>query len=97
MQVRGTSIPRNTLDARRNRSGQAQDALPGDFPESVTSMHDGARAEDTEALAGFDEGPLPNDWIGELERRGIRVIRDLRRDAARKVLASYITHGGQRY
>ncbi len=28
-----------------------------------------ARAEDTESLTGFDEGPLPADWITELERR----------------------------
>jgi tRNA(Arg) A34 adenosine deaminase TadA len=57
----------------------------------------GARAEDTEALAGFDEGPLPADWIGELERRGIRVVRDLDRDAVREVLATYARHGGPRY
>jgi tRNA(Arg) A34 adenosine deaminase TadA len=57
----------------------------------------GARAEDTESLAGFDEGPLPVDWVGELERRGIRVVRDLQRDAARAVLAAYATHGGAHY
>lgn len=57
----------------------------------------GARAEDTESLAGFDEGPLPDDWIGELEQRGIRVIRDLQREAACAVLAAYAAHGGQRY
>ena len=56
-----------------------------------------ARAEDTESLAGFDEGPLPRDWIGELERRGIRVLRDLRRDAARAVLVEYGARGGARY
>ena len=57
----------------------------------------GARAEDTESLAGFDEGPLPTDWPGELERRGIRVVRDLRRDAARTVLAAYARLGRVRY
>jgi tRNA(Arg) A34 adenosine deaminase TadA len=57
----------------------------------------GARAEDTESLAGFDEGPLPADWVGELERRGIRVERDLDRDAAREVLAAYARRGGPRY
>jgi len=31
----------------------------------------GARAEDAETLAGFDEGPLPADWIGGRERRGV--------------------------
>lgn len=57
----------------------------------------GARAQDTESLAGFDEGPLPGDWIGELERRGIRVRRDLNRQAVRKVLADYARRGGPRY
>lgn len=56
-----------------------------------------ARAEDTETLAGFDEGPLPADWIGELQRRGIRVTRDVQRDAARAVLAAYAAGGGARY
>lgn len=57
----------------------------------------GARVEDSEALAGFDEGPLPADWIGELERRGIRVVRDRRRAAARAVLAAYAARGGTLY
>ncbi len=56
-----------------------------------------ARAEDTESLAGFDEGPLPADWGGELERRGIRVHRDLRRDEACDVLRTYAARGGARY
>lgn len=56
-----------------------------------------ARGEDVESIARFDEGPLPADWTGELERRGIRVVRDLHRDAAREVLASYAARGGARY
>ena len=63
----------------------------------IDSLLIGARAEDTEALTGFDEGPLPEDWPGELERRGIRVVRDLRRDAARTVLAAYAARGGACY
>jgi len=57
----------------------------------------GARNEDTESLAGFDEGPLPDDWIGGLTRRGIHVERDLRRDAACAVLAAYASRGCPRY
>lgn len=57
----------------------------------------GARSEDVEALTEFDEGPLPADWVGELVRRGIEVVRDLRRDDARAVLAAYGSTGGQRY
>lgn len=49
----------------------------------------GARAEDVESLAGFDEGPLPADWIGELHKRGIGVERDIRRDEACVVLRAY--------
>lgn len=49
----------------------------------------GARADDVQTLAGFDEGPLPADWAGELERRGISVKRDLLRDEACAVLKQY--------
>jgi tRNA(Arg) A34 adenosine deaminase TadA len=49
----------------------------------------GARAEDVEELTEFDEGPLPADWIDELQRRNITVRRDILRDQARAVLASY--------
>ncbi|MCU0754357.1 MAG: nucleoside deaminase [Xanthomonadales bacterium] len=56
-----------------------------------------ARASDVETLAGFDEGPLPADWSGELQRRGIEVITDLERDAACAVLAAYRDGGGAEY
>lgn len=49
----------------------------------------GARSDDVQELAGFDEGPLPADWSGELERRGIAVRRDLLRDEACAVLRQY--------
>lgn len=49
----------------------------------------GARAEDVMALTEFDEGPLPADWIGELERRGISVARDLLREQACAILRQY--------
>ena len=48
-----------------------------------------ATADDVQTLAGFDEGPLPADWTGELEKRGIRVTLDLMRDHARDVLRDY--------
>jgi len=56
----------------------------------------GARSEDVEELTEFDEGPLPADWIGELEKRGIAVRRDVLRDTARKVLDAY-GQSGVRY
>lgn len=57
----------------------------------------GARAEDVMELTDFDEGPLPADWIGELERRGIQVERDLLREKARAVLRTYGEMEGNRY
>lgn len=57
----------------------------------------GARSEDVEALTEFDEGPLPADWTGELQRRGIEVVRDLRRDQACAVLRDYGRLGGPGY
>ena len=40
---------------------------------------------------------LPADWIGELERRGIAVTRDVLRQDAREVLRAYGHGGGERY
>lgn len=57
----------------------------------------GARAEDVEALTTFDEGPLPADWVNELERRDITVVRDLQREAACEVLRLYGSGGGAHY
>ena len=57
----------------------------------------GARGEDVESLTEFDEGPLPPDWIAQLQRRGIRVALDLHRDEAREVLAEYTRRGGIPY
>lgn len=57
----------------------------------------GARAEDVMELTEFDEGPLPADWVGELNKRGIEVVRDLRRDDARAVLKRYGESGGDKY
>lgn len=57
----------------------------------------GARSEDVMRLTEFDEGPLPADWPGELEKRGIRVERDIRRDEACAVLRAYGAGGGAAY
>lgn len=57
----------------------------------------GARSDDVMRLTEFDEGPLPADWIGELETRGIAVRRDIHRDDACAVLADYGRLGGARY
>jgi tRNA(Arg) A34 adenosine deaminase TadA len=57
----------------------------------------GARAGDVMELTEFDEGPLPADWIGELRKRGIEVVRDVLRDEARAVLKAYGEGGGEKY
>lgn len=56
-----------------------------------------ARSEDVEALTAFDEGPLPQDWMGALSDRGIEVVRDLQREAACEVLRSYSAGQGASY
>jgi tRNA(Arg) A34 adenosine deaminase TadA len=63
----------------------------------VSRLLIGARADDVHELTEFDEGPLPADWVGELERRGIAVVRDVLRERARAVLAAYRDGGGVRY
>ena len=67
------------------------------FWAGVDELLIGARAEDVHELTEFDEGPLPADWTGELERRGIAVRRDVAREAARAVLAAYSAQGGTAY
>ena len=59
------------------------------FWAGIDTLLIGARSEDVMALTEFDEGPLPVDWIGELERRSITVRRDIQRDAACAVLREY--------
>ena len=67
------------------------------FWAGVDRLLIGARSEDVESLTEFDEGPLPADWIGELQKRGIEVVRDLNRDDARAVLKQYGELGGTFY
>ncbi len=55
-----------------------------------------ARGADAEA-AGFDEGPKPNDWPGEMRRRGIEVVTGVQRERARAALAAYAAAGGVIY
>lgn len=67
------------------------------FWAGIDALLIGARAEDVMELTEFDEGPLPLDWMGELEKRGIAVRRDILRHSARDVLRYYSEHAGQRY
>jgi tRNA(Arg) A34 adenosine deaminase TadA len=57
-----------------------------------------AAAGDPDARAlGFDEGPKPTDWIGELEQRGIAVRTGVMREQAVAVLREYRRRGGVIY
>lgn len=67
------------------------------FWAGLDALVTGARAEDVVALAGFDEGPLPAGWAGELAGRGISVTSDVLRDEACAVLRHYAEQHGVRY
>ena len=56
----------------------------------------GAHTADVES-AGFDEGPKPDNWIEELEKRGIEVITGVDRIKARSVIQHYTAEGGILY
>ena len=56
----------------------------------------GARGEDACAI-GFDEGAKPADWVGELRKRGVEVVRDIMRQEAQAVLRQYAEAGGTIY
>lgn len=92
-------VQRSRLNENGERFVLASSAQPccqcygATFWAGIDELLIGARSEDVEELTEFDEGPLPADWIGELERRGIRVRRDILREQARGVLASYGTCG----
>jgi len=53
---------------------------------ALTVAGEGAELEQ---LTGFDEGPMHEDWIGEFERRGIRVSVGVGHDDAIEVFRAY--------
>lgn len=53
--------------------------------------------ESLEEITGFDEGPMPADWSGELEKRGIRVIDNLLRKEAIAVFEFFRDSGALVY
>ncbi|MCG6118495.1 MAG: nucleoside deaminase [Aquimonas sp.] len=67
------------------------------FWAGIDTLLIGARSEDVMTLTQFDEGPLPVDWKGELEQRGIAVRRDLLREEACAVLSHYTANAGRMY
>ena len=53
---------------------------------ALTIAGEGAEVEQ---LTGFDEGPMPEDWAGEFERRGIRVSVGVGHDEALEVFTAF--------
>ena len=50
-----------------------------------------------EAITGFDEGPLPADWRGELARRGIELVEGVLRDRALADFRAFAASGALVY
>ncbi len=63
----------------------------------VTRLTYAATAADVQGTLGFDEGPLPRDWQGELNKRGITVAGEYLRAEAIEVLALYKKMAGTVY
>jgi tRNA(Arg) A34 adenosine deaminase TadA len=63
----------------------------------ITRMTYAATAEDVSTILGFDEGPLPRDWQGELHKRGITVAGEFLRAEAVVILELYKQSQGTIY
>ena len=55
----------------------------------VRSLLIAGEGSEVDDLTGFDEGPMPADWIGEFERRGIRVSVGVGHDDAIAVFRAF--------
>ena len=56
-----------------------------------------ARGADVESLVGFDEGPVPADWVHQWAKRGIETKADVLREEACAVLRAYKASGAPIY
>ncbi len=88
-----TGMPRCELVTSTEPCAMCLGAIPWSGVRALTC---GARGEDACAI-GMDEGAKPDDWVGELESRGISVTRDVCREAAVAVLQDYLEAGGTIY
>lgn len=55
----------------------------------ITRLVLAGTGEEVEELTGFDEGPMPEDWVGKFRQRGIEVVIDVDKPAALEVLRGY--------
>lgn len=63
----------------------------------VQSLVIAGSGKELEEITGFDEGPVPADWQGELEKRGIELIDGLLTDEAVAVFKGYAGSGALVY
>ena len=63
----------------------------------VRSLVIGGSGPEMEELTGFDEGPMAENWVEELEKRGIQVIPNYLPNEAIKVFHSFKERGMQVY
>lgn len=89
----GAREPRHVLYASCDPCAMCLGAAHGARVQRIVCA---ATRSDAEAL-GFDEGPVFPTSYEYLQRRGVRVERELLRDAAREVLESYRRSGGVIY
>lgn len=98
-QVMGThdlgaaSLPALELVSSTEPCAMCMGAVPWSGVRSLVCC---ARGEDAEAI-GMDEGEKPSHWMKALGDRGIRVSRDICREAAAAVLQDYAARGGLVY
>jgi tRNA(Arg) A34 adenosine deaminase TadA len=86
-------LPAHTLVTSTEPCAMCLGAIPW---SGVRQLITGARDCDARAV-GFDEGQKVADWQGGLRDRGIEVVTDVQRDAARAVLETYRDGGGSIY
>lgn len=91
--LRAEGLPQLELVSSTEPCAMCLGAIPW---SGVPRLVCGARGEDAIAI-GFDEGAKPPDWPAALAKRGITVVRDIRRENAATVLRQYAEHGGEIY
>ena len=87
------SLPEHELVTSCEPCAMCYGAIPWSGVRRVVC---GARGSDAESI-GFDEGTKPKNWVAELNKRGISVVRDLCRKEAVAVLQRYKDTGGTIY
>lgn len=63
----------------------------------VRSLVIAGSGPELEAITGFDEGPVPADWQGELEKRGIELMDGILTDEAVAVFNGFANSGALVY